>query len=91
MNQIVGAVLSNSAGMALGKEGPLMHIGSIIAAILGQGGSTKYHLKWKVLRFFKNDRDRRDLVTCGIAAGVATAFRAPIGGVIFAFEEAASW
>ncbi|KAE8697413.1 Chloride channel protein CLC-c [Hibiscus syriacus] len=61
------------------------------ASLIGQGGSRKYHLTWKWLRYFKNDRDRRDLITCGAAAGVASAFRAPVGGVLFALEEAASW
>lgn len=69
----------------------MVHTGACIANLLGQGGSRKYHLTWRWLRYFKNDRDRRDLITCGAAAGVAAAFRAPVGGVLFALEEAASW
>ena len=69
----------------------MVHTGACIASLLGQGGSRKYRLTWKWLRYFKNDRDRRDLITCGAAAGVAAAFRAPVGGVLFALEEAASW
>ena len=80
-----------SAGFVVGKEGPMVHTGACIASFLGQGGSRKYHLTWSWLRYFKNDCDRRDLITCGAAAGVAAAFRAPVGGVLFALEEAASW
>ncbi|KAJ9159072.1 hypothetical protein P3X46_024603 [Hevea brasiliensis] len=89
--KIFGSIFGVAAGFVVGKEGPMVHTGACIASLLGQGGSRKYHLTWKWLRYFKNDRDRRDLVTCGAAAGVAAAFRAPVGGVLFALEEAASW
>eukprot|EP01018_Ginkgo_biloba_P013954 Gb_06773 [translate_table: standard] len=84
----IGAV---SGSLDVGKEGPLVHTGACIASLLGQGGSKRYHLTWRWLRYFKNDRDRRDLITCGSAAGVAAAFRAPVGGVLFALEEVSSW
>lgn len=89
--KIFGSIFGVSAGFVVGKEGPMVHTGACIASLLGQGGSKKYHLTWNWLRYFKNDRDRRDLITCGAAAGVAAAFRAPVGGVLFALEEAASW
>ncbi|XP_030459160.1 chloride channel protein CLC-c [Syzygium oleosum] len=89
--KIVGSILGVAAGFVVGKEGPMVHTGACIASLLGQGGSRKYRLTWRWLRYFKNDRDRRDLITCGAAAGVAAAFRAPVGGVLFALEEAASW
>lgn len=69
----------------------MVHTGACVASILGQGGSKRYGFTWRWLRFFKNDRDRRDLVTCGSAAGIAASFRAPVGGVLFALEEMSSW
>lgn len=89
--KIFGSIFGVAAGFVVGKEGPMVHTGACIANLLGQGGSRKYGLTCKWLRYFKNDRDRRDLITCGAAAGVAAAFRAPVGGVLFALEEAASW
>ncbi|CAM6082441.1 unnamed protein product [Calypogeia fissa] len=91
VGKILGSIGSVGGGLALGKEGPLVHTGACIASILGQGGSTKYYVNWSWLAVFKNDRDRRDLVTCGCAAGVSAAFRAPVGGVLFALEEVTSW
>ncbi|PNT73292.1 chloride channel protein CLC-c [Brachypodium distachyon] len=89
--KIVGSIFGVSAGFVLGKEGPMVHTGACVASLLGQGGSRKYGLTWNWIRYFKNDLDRRDLITCGAAAGVTAAFRAPVGGVLFALEEAASW
>ncbi|XP_073137026.1 chloride channel protein CLC-d isoform X1 [Henckelia pumila] len=91
VGKIFGSIGSVGGGLALGKEGPLVHTGACIASLLGQGGSTKYHLSSRWLQIFTSERDRRDLVTCGCAAGVAAAFRAPVGGVLFALEEVTSW
>ncbi|KAM1742589.1 chloride channel protein CLC-d-like isoform X1 [Malus sylvestris] len=91
IGKIFGSIGSVGGGLALGKEGPLVHTGACIASLLGQGGSTKYHLSSRWLQIFNSDRDRRDLVTCGCAAGVSAAFRAPVGGVLFALEEVTSW
>ncbi|KAK9055117.1 hypothetical protein SSX86_026198 [Deinandra increscens subsp. villosa] len=87
----VGTIAAVSSSLNVGKAGPMVHTGACIAALTCQGGSKKYGLTWKWFRFFNNDRDRRDLVTCGSAAGIAAAFRAPVGGVLFALEEMASW
>ncbi|KAL3829491.1 hypothetical protein ACJIZ3_018293 [Penstemon smallii] len=89
--KIIGSIGAVSAGLDLGKEGPLVHIGSCIASLLGQGGTDNYRIKWRWLRYFNNDRDRRDLITCGSSSGVCAAFRAPVGGVLFALEEVATW
>uniref|UniRef100_J3L6C8 Chloride channel protein n=1 Tax=Oryza brachyantha TaxID=4533 RepID=J3L6C8_ORYBR len=89
--KIFGSIFGVSAGFVMGKEGPMVHTGACVASLLGQGGSSKYGLTWNWLRYFKNDLDRRDLVTCGAAAGVTGAFRSPVGGVLFALEEATSW
>ena len=76
--KVLGVIGSVAAGLPVGKEGPMVHSGSVISALVSR---TRV----------KDDKKRRDYVACGAAAGVCTAFSAPIGGFLFAFEEGASY
>ncbi|MCO5574994.1 hypothetical protein L7F22_028791, partial [Adiantum nelumboides] len=88
---VVGSIGVVLGGLYLGKEALLLHFGACIASFLSQGSSKCFKLNWKWLRVLRHDRLRRDLVTCGAAAGIAVAFRALVGGIIFALEEMMSW
>jgi CIC family chloride channel protein len=61
------------SGGSVGREGPIVQIGSALGSTLGQ-----------VLHM--SDERIRNLVACGAAAGIAATFNAPIAGVIFALE-----
>lgn len=92
--KVLGMCFSCSAGLPLGKEGPMIHAGSIIGAAVSQGYTeeiTGYDTSWNIFQDLRNDHTKRDFVTFGAAAGVAAAFRAPIGGILFTLEEGASF
>jgi CIC family chloride channel protein len=72
VKSIVSAVCIGTGG-SVGREGPIVQIGSAIGSSLGQ-----------VLRV---SEDRiRTLVGCGAAAGIAATFNAPVAGSMFALE-----
>eukprot|EP00441_Pelagodinium_beii_P043795 CAMPEP_0197639596 /NCGR_PEP_ID=MMETSP1338-20131121/14172_1 /TAXON_ID=43686 ORGANISM="Pelagodinium beii, Strain RCC1491" /NCGR_SAMPLE_ID=MMETSP1338 /ASSEMBLY_ACC=CAM_ASM_000754 /LENGTH=732 /DNA_ID=CAMNT_0043212343 /DNA_START=107 /DNA_END=2305 /DNA_ORIENTATION=- len=80
----VGIVFSVASGLPCGKEGPMIHSGAIM-------GSLMTHLNAGSLKSpFRQHQEARDMTAAGAAAGVAAAFGAPIGGVLFAVEEGAS-
>ncbi|OMO94755.1 Chloride channel, voltage gated [Corchorus capsularis] len=54
--------------------------------ITSKGDPDNYCLKWHWLRYLNNDRDCRDIVSCGSSSGVSAAFRAPVGDVHFALD-----
>ena len=85
------AALAVASGLPVGPEGPLIHIGAAVGAALSQGHSTTLGWTSAAFRRFRNPKDKRDFVTAGVAVGVAAAFNAPIGGLLFAFEEVASF
>ncbi|EDQ86364.1 uncharacterized protein MONBRDRAFT_28321 [Monosiga brevicollis MX1] len=88
--KVLGVICGVSATMPIGKEGPMIHSGAAIGAGLPTGRSTRMPIDLETLRF-RNDRDKRDFISAGAAAGVSAAFGAQIGGVLFSLEEGASF
>ncbi|KAH0536809.1 hypothetical protein FGG08_006342 [Glutinoglossum americanum] len=70
-------ILSVASGLSLGKEGPYVHIATCIGNIACRMFSKYNH----------NDGKRREVLSASAASGVAVAFGAPIGGVLFSLEE----
>ncbi|UCD25003.1 MAG: chloride channel protein, partial [Gemmatimonadota bacterium] len=65
--------ISIASGGSVGREGPIVQIGSALGSTIGQ--------------WLKIDQQRlRTLVGCGAAAGIAGTFNAPVAGALFAVE-----
>ncbi|GLC73545.1 hypothetical protein PLESTF_001389800 [Pleodorina starrii] len=92
-----GVVLSVASGLVVGKEGPFTHVGAILGGGVGHLGSTsltratggqmRAALQTRFGRYFKSAVSHRDYVAAGASAGVASAFAAPIGGILFSVEQ----
>jgi CIC family chloride channel protein len=72
--KFVGGILAIGSGLALGREGPSVQMGTSIAVLVGR----LCRLDWS---------DCRVLLAAGAGAGLATAFNAPIAGAVFVLEE----
>ena len=69
----VTSAITIGSGGSVGREGPIIQIGSSLGSMVGQ--------------FFRVPSKRlKTLVGAGAAAGIAAAFNAPIAGALFAVE-----
>ncbi|PRP80735.1 chloride channel protein [Planoprotostelium fungivorum] len=92
IGKIISIIFSFSSCLSLGPEGPMVHIGSMVGGGLSAGKSRTLKLRLPLLfDILRSDREQRDFVTSGVAAGIAAAFGAPIGGLLFALEETSSF
>jgi CIC family chloride channel protein len=69
----VASALCIGVGGSVGREGPIVQIGSAFASSLGQGARM-------------SENRLRILVACGAAGGISATFNAPITGLFFGFE-----
>ncbi|MHC1567207.1 MAG: chloride channel protein [Candidatus Syntropharchaeia archaeon] len=72
IKSIASAITIGSGGSG-GREGPI--------ALIGAGFGSFFASLLKL-----NERDKRELVICGTAAGVGSIFKSPLGGALFAIE-----
>lgn len=79
VTKVFGVVLAVAGNLAVGKEGPLAHIGANLGALV-------LYLLGDQVKFLHNDHKRRQFIAAGASAGVSVAFGAPIGGALFIFE-----
>jgi len=74
VGKFVCCSLSLASGIALGREGPSVHIGSGVASVVARRlGLSTAQVRW--------------LVPVGASAALAAAFNTPIAAVLFSLEE----
>ena len=89
--KFLSVILCVGIGIPGGSLGPLISMGAAFAAGISQGRSKSLRCNTVLFEKFRNPSDMRDFVTLGVACGVAGAFKAPVGGLLFAMEEVSSW
>ncbi|XP_042712972.1 chloride channel protein C-like isoform X1 [Chrysemys picta bellii] len=91
LGTFVSCVLAVASGLFCGPEGPMIHLGAIIGCGLTQFKSDILGIQLPFFTRFWNSADKRNFITAGAGAGIASVFRAPVGGLLFTLEEVASF
>ncbi|XP_011065739.1 PREDICTED: chloride channel protein 2 isoform X3 [Acromyrmex echinatior] len=77
--KVIGLTATLGSGLPLGKEGPFVHIASIVATLLSK-------LVTSFQGIYENESRNCEMLAAACAVGVASCFAAPIGGVLFSIE-----
>ncbi|VDL71969.1 unnamed protein product [Nippostrongylus brasiliensis] len=84
--KIVGLTLTLGSGMPVGKEGPFVHMGAIVASLLNKATSAcQYNA------FFSNEGRHMEMLSSGCAVGIACTFSAPAGAVLYGIESTSKY
>jgi len=73
LGSTVAALVSLGCGASVGQYGPMVYLGTIAGSL-----ATRLRLRVRNLQAIS--------IGCGVAAAIATAFNAPITGIVFAHE-----
>ena len=83
IGKVIGLFAALVAGLSIGKEGPFVHLATGVANKLAK------------LRCFRkietNPAIKKQMLAAAVAAGVASTFGAPMGGVLFSIEVTATY
>lgn len=71
--EAISNIVSVGSGASMGREAPTVALGAALASLLSQ-------------RLGLTEKQMRTMIGCGVAAGIAASFNAPIAGVLFALE-----
>ncbi|MFH4979861.1 hypothetical protein AB6A40_006570 [Gnathostoma spinigerum] len=72
ISKMVGLTLSIGSGLPIGKEGPFVHVGSIVASGISHWARTFRPI-------YANESRSIEMLAAGCAVGVACTFSAPVG------------
>ncbi|XP_041346893.1 LOW QUALITY PROTEIN: chloride channel protein 2-like, partial [Gigantopelta aegis] len=88
IQKTVALITAVGSTLPIGKEGPFVHISSIIADLMSR-------LISKYVRIFNhvfaNEAHTNELLAAACAVGVSSNFAAPIGGVLFSIEVTSTY
>ncbi|QZO76155.1 ClC family H(+)/Cl(-) exchange transporter [Helcococcus kunzii] len=72
--KFIGGLIGLVSGLTVGREGPSVQMGATVGQSLGEIGNRK-------------EEDKKLFITAGAAAGLSSAFNAPLSGLVFVLEE----